>query len=131
LTPRQERVLRGLLSEPSVDAAARAACVPTRTVYRWLRQPLFQGAYQVARRDALRLATGRLQTATGDAVTTLMIVMRDSAAPHAARVNAARVVLDVALKATELEDIERRLADLEQAAARQAAQGEEKKWGRS
>jgi hypothetical protein len=131
LTGRQEQALWALLREPGVEAAARAAGVGARSLYRWLNDPMFASAYQAARRDALSLATGRLQTAAQDAVTALTEVMKDPCAPPAARVAAARTVLDVAFRASELEDIEKRLANLEAAAGAVAESEEGKRWGKN
>jgi len=58
----------------------------------------------------------RLQQASSAAVTTLLKIMVDQAAPAASRVRAADSVLEHAAKAIELEDIEVRLSDLERAA---------------
>ena len=48
-------------------------------------------------------------------------VMNDPDAPHASRVSAARTVLDMALQATNTEEIEECLAALEARAARRGA----------
>lgn len=48
-------------------------------------------------------------------------VMKDQDAPHASRVSAARTVLDMAMQATNEEEIERRLAALESRIVRRGA----------
>jgi hypothetical protein len=54
-------------------------------------------------------------------VEALRDVMNDEDAPHASRVSAARTVLDMAMQATNEEEIEKRLAVLEQRAMRKGA----------
>src|SRR5215208_4424204 len=57
----------------------------------------------------------------GEAVEALRGVMNDQDAPHASRVSAARTVLDMAMQATNAQEIEERLAALEARAARKGA----------
>ena len=114
ISGRQERSLQRLLAEPTIEAAAKAAHVGERTLYRWLREPAFQEAYREARTEAVRLATARLQRTAGEAVTTLATIIGDGTAPHSARVSAARTVLDLTYRAVELEDLESRLQRLEE-----------------
>jgi hypothetical protein len=56
-----------------------------------------------------------LQQASTAAATTLLKVMVDPATPPSARVRAAESVLTHAAKAIEIEDLDRRLSDLERA----------------
>jgi hypothetical protein len=81
-----------------------------------LREPDFSAAYRQAKRDAFSQAIARLQTMTTAAVSTSGKVMVDQTAPAASRVRAASGVLDFAAKGIEIEDLEARLAALEQAA---------------
>jgi hypothetical protein len=73
----------------------------------------FQQAYRDARRQVLQGAIVLLQASAIDAVQTLTAVMADGTAPTSAKVAAARTVLDTAIRATELESLEERLAELE------------------
>ena len=54
-----------------------------------------------------------MQQATGEAVETLRQVMQDPEAPASAKVSAARTILETAVKAVELEDLEEWIAYLE------------------
>jgi hypothetical protein len=111
---KQEAAIAALLSQRSVEDAARLAGVGTRTLFRWLEMPDFRDAYLQARRQAVGQASARLQQATGAAVSVLLTLMLDGKAPAASRVRAAHSVLDLAAKALELEDLEVRLQRLEQ-----------------
>lgn len=102
-----------LLSQRSVEDAARVAGVGTKTLGRWMALPEFRGEYLEARRQAFGQATARLQQASGVAVSILLSVMLDTNAPASSRVRAAACVLDRAANAIEIEDMELRLARLE------------------
>ena len=113
-TRKQDAALAALLSQPTMKAAAKAARVSETTLFRWLREDAgFQGAYREARRESVNHAITRLQTITGDAVDTLAKIMKNTKAPYTARVTAARAVIEYSLKATELEDLAVRVAELE------------------
>jgi len=113
---KQEEAIVALLSQRNVEEAARAVNRPPRTLYRWLSEPEFKAAYLEARRAAFSQSVARLQQMSAAAVSTLGKIMVDPHAPAASRVRAAHSVLDHAAKAIELEDLEARLAALEEAA---------------
>ena len=114
---KQEEAIAALLSQRSIDDAARACGVGTRTLLRWLKLPEFNAAYREARRAAVSQSVARLQQATGAAVSTLLKVMVDPNTPASTRVRAADSVLDHSAKAIEIEDIEARVAALEATSA--------------
>jgi hypothetical protein len=114
LTRKQEQAIAALLLEPTLATAAMRCGVSEITVWRWLKRPEFQAAYREARRAAVNQAVAHLQQVCGEAVETLRAVMRDGEKPSSARVAAARSVLDLALKAIELDDLDVRLTALEQ-----------------
>jgi hypothetical protein len=113
LRPRELRAIRALLTEPTIEKAAKAAKVGQRTLYRWLRREDFRDAFDAARRDALAQSMATLQGVTADAVHALREVLTDANARPADRVSAARAVLDFALRGSEMLDLEPRLAALE------------------
>ena len=114
---KQEAAIAALLSQRTVEDAARVAGIGARTLFRWLELREFREAYLQARRQAFGQASARLQQATGAAVSVLLTLMLDANAPAASRVRAAHSVLDLAAKALELEDIEMRLRHLEEVSA--------------
>jgi DNA-binding MurR/RpiR family transcriptional regulator len=109
----QEAAIIGLLTKPSIDAAAKHAGISGPTLWRWLQEPGFQAEYRKARRHALGQATAQLQQASSAAVGALKEIIEDKEAPSSARVTAARTVLEVAVKAIEVEDLEVRVQALE------------------
>lgn len=120
LTARQEKAVRALLTEPSIRDTAKRTGIGERTLYTWLKESDFAHAYREARRDAVSRAIGAVQQAAEDAVRTLKEVMTDSTAPAPARVNAAKSVLELAVKAVEIDDLAARIEVLEK---HHAAQG--------
>src|ERR1035438_2889758 len=116
LSPKQEEAILALLTTTNVEQAARAAKVGPRTLYRWQQEPEFDRAYRKARRDAFGQGTARLQQASGAAVSSILKIMVDQHAAASTKLRAADMVLTHGAKAIEIEDIEARVAALEQAA---------------
>ena len=115
LTPKQHKALAALLSEPTVKAAAAKVGIGERTLHTWLHEPAFDAAYTAARHDAVGRAMGRLQHATGIAVDALIEVLDTeyTPAPAAVRVSAAKVIIEYAIRFRELDELESRIAQLE------------------
>jgi AcrR family transcriptional regulator len=115
LGAKQEAAVLAMLTARSVEDAARAAGVAPRTLYRWLKEKDFDAAYREARRAAFSQAIARLQQMSGAAISVLGKVLVDPNTPASTKVRAVDSVLNHAAKAIELEDIEVRVAALEQA----------------
>jgi transposase-like protein len=112
---KKEAAIAALLTQRSIEEAARVVGIGTQTMNRWLKIPEFSKAYREARRAALSQSGARLQQASSAAVSTLLKAMVDPNTPASTRVRAADRVLDHAKHAIELEDIEVRVSALEQA----------------
>jgi hypothetical protein len=76
-----------------------------------MKEPEFLAMYEEARRLAFSESLGRLQEASGAAVTTTLKIMLDTNAPPGIRLRAAEIVLEQAAKAAELEKLGARLAE--------------------
>jgi hypothetical protein len=111
LTPRQQRAIVALLSEPSISAAASREKIGEKTLRRWLALPVFQASYRQARQDMFRDAVGRLAQITRRAVDTLDRHL-DAERPGDA-IRAALAVLDHARQGIELDNLAERVATLE------------------
>ena len=116
LTKRQEKALEALLNEPTVARAAQLAGVGERTLHAWLRQPIFTAAYREARRTAFGHAISLTQKYAPMAVGTLVKIMGDESKPPTSRVAAATALLRFGREAIEIDDIDERLATIEQRA---------------
>lgn len=115
---KKEEAIIALLSQRSFEDAARVVGISTKTLMRWLKLPEFEAAYQEARRATSAQSVARLQQASSAAVSTLLRIMVDLNAPAATRARAAAIVISLALRAVELEDLAVRVAKLERAAER-------------
>src|ERR1022692_2905992 len=112
---KMEAAISALLTRPSIEDAARVAGVAEKTLRRWMQEPEFDAAYRAAKRAAYGQAIARLHQGSGAAAATLLKLMVDSNVPASTRARCADSVLGHTTKAIELEDIEARLAALEQA----------------
>src|SRR5258706_9546410 len=113
---KKEAAIAALLSQRTIDDAARAVNIGANTLLRWLKDPTFAAEYRSARRAAYGQAIARLQHGAAAAAAILLKLMYDSATPASTRMRAAESVLDRAHKAIELEDLDARLTELERAA---------------
>ena len=113
---KMEVAVAALLTQKNHEEAARVVGISVPTLIRWMKEPEFDRAYRAARRATFSQSIARLQQAAPAAATTLMKTLVDAASPASVRVRAAECILNHAMKAIELEDIEARLAELERAA---------------
>ena len=113
LDPGKERAIAALLTEPTLQAAADRAGISYTTLWRYMQQDDFQRAYRSARRDALAQATARLQAVATEAVEALRDVLNNARYSPYARVQAAKAILDLAYRASEIEDVQDRIVALE------------------
>ncbi len=78
-----------------------------------MQQPDFQDRYRAAKRQVVEQSITRLQQVTSEAVDVLREIMLDREATASSRVSAAKAVLEMAVKAVEVEDLAARLEELE------------------
>jgi hypothetical protein len=137
ITPKVERAIAALVSEPTIAAAAEASGVAVRTLFRWLQDPDFREAYHEARRQIISHAVTRLQQATDEAVEALVkrargyqfteeefkrmpiggvIRIKKTRKQLHPDTAAAVAILQLAFKGVEIEELEARIAKLEEIA---------------
>ena len=109
----QEKTIAGLLLKPSIEQAARYGGISPRTLLRWLKNDEFQNAYREARFHLVQQAITQIQETTSNAVKTLCEILNNSEAPPAVRVRAASIIIDNAIKGTEIYNLEARITDIE------------------
>ena len=117
-TRKQEQVIAALLSTPTIGEAAERAGLGVRTLKRWLVDAAFSAEYAKAKQALLESAVNRLRMAAVEFVNVLQAVASDATAPAGSRAAAASRGLELLLKATAFEDIERRLTELERSVAK-------------
>ncbi|MFC1820537.1 hypothetical protein ACFLZG_05585 [Thermodesulfobacteriota bacterium] len=113
LSRNQEKAIAALLSQPSIPGAAKEAKIGERTLWRWLQLDSFKEAYRDARGQIVRQAVVQVQQAMSEAVGTLREVMTNSEAPASARVSAAKAIINMGIKAVEVEELEARIVEIE------------------
>lgn len=113
ISRKKEEAITALLQEGTIRQAAEKIGVAESTLFRWLAEEDFQRVYREAKRRLVDSAITRLQKISGEAVKALQAVMNDSENPPSSRVMAARTVLEMAVKAVEIEDLETRVKAIE------------------
>ena len=109
---KKEAAIAALLSQPSVEQAARVVGIGPQTLRRWMRDREFAGTYRRARCATFRQAIGRLQKASGAAATMLMKAAFDPGGSRSERLAAADSILSGAKTATEIEEFGARLSEV-------------------
>ena len=115
LTAAQERLITALLTSGTLQAASEAAGVPYRTAWRWMEQEEFSAEYRRRIDSLVESACGAMKQSLSEAVEALREIVNNSQAPPAARISAARALLENGLRYTEMVDIVRRLEAVENA----------------
>ncbi len=113
MTAKHDKLLAALLSAPTIERAAKAAGLSEATALRYLKEDDFKAEYAAARRELVSHAITSLQRQSVGAVAVLCDIANDGTAPASSRVSAARTVLDLAMRAVELEDLQARVEALE------------------
>ncbi len=116
LSGAQNKAVLAMLSGSNFLEASQAAGVAQSTVWRWMREPDFKQALRDGRLELMEGAVGSIQQACSEAVDVLRSVMNNQESPCSSRVTAAKCVIEMALKAVELQDLTARIEALEQAA---------------
>ena len=113
LNIRQDRFLKALLEAPSIENACEMARINKTTGYKYLKDEKFLKEYRKIRREAMQQVTARLQKTSEEAVDVLREVMNDKKATPSSRVQSAKNVLEIAYRSIELDDIQERIAVIE------------------
>ena len=114
MTERQHRALAALIRSPTIEAAATAAGIGYTTLRRWLKEDdAFKSAYQTELTGLVEAAAVQAKQSLSPALSTLREIVEDPDVGAAARISAARALLDYGLKLTEIADIVPRLEALE------------------
>ena len=114
LSAQQRAAIDALLAHGDQTKAAKVAGVNERTLRRWMHVPAFVAALTAAQDATLDQVTNDLVKAAASAVALLAGTVDNTDAALGLRLQAARTLLDAALRWRELRGIERRLEALEQ-----------------
>ncbi len=108
-----------LLTSPSIQEAAAEAGLAARTLRRWLQEAGFRQRYLEARRQVVQQAVAHAQQECSAAVHTWATIRDDSEAPPGARLRAGEMLVNLAVKGIEIEDLETHITALEASIATQ------------
>jgi transcriptional regulator with XRE-family HTH domain len=113
ISPKQSKVIEGLLGGLTQEQAAQAAGVAAQTVSRWMHQPDFWSALRDASEQGLKVASGRMMGGMGGAVDVIEAILQDAQAPASVKLRAAQVYLDSGLRLADAANILERIEALE------------------
>lgn len=112
-TGKAEVVIVALLSGRKLNDIAKDLGMSANTLRDWRRAEWFREQYDDAKKQLLDGTINKLRSAGNDAVDLLHEVVRNKKMATTPRVNAARSLLEVLLRAVETQDIVARLERLE------------------
>jgi hypothetical protein len=109
----QEKAIEGLLATDTRAAAADYAGCSERSIYKWLRDPVFNSVL-LEREDTLRREVGRLLAMDAkEARRVIKEIMLDTNEDSRLRARAGQILLSYMIKTADQTDTERRLSALE------------------
>jgi hypothetical protein len=112
LTRRQLHVLPFLISNPTVETAAKQSGVSAKQIFDWLNQPAFRQELENRKNEGVNQAVDRLKATASKACDTL-IGLLDHAESESVRHRVAIDMLNMTLKFMEFRDVEQRIRKLE------------------
>lgn len=115
---RKEQAIAALLTVPTAGEAAKTVGISSVTLWRWMQDPDFRDRYAAARRQVVQEALATIQTISKEAAGVLRTIMNNSNSPAAVRVAAAKIIIDMALRIVEIDELLVRIEKLEMDAGR-------------
>jgi hypothetical protein len=113
-TRKKEQAIAALLSHRTIEEAAHSVGISFATLKRWLKHPEFQAEYLQARHEVVFQANARIQQHSGAAAAVLLKLMADPSTPASVRARAALCIMEHANKSLYTDDLEMRIARLEE-----------------
>lgn len=101
-TVTDEQIISALLQTGTIEKAAAAAGVSTRTIYDRMREQEFKGLYAHAKAAILRAAVNSMNEKLSAAVDEIADIMQDKSVNPATRLQAAQTLLNNAGKYNDL-----------------------------
>lgn len=113
LTRRQLYTLPFLISNPTIELAAKQSGISAKQIFDWLNQPAFRQELENKKNEAVNLAVDRLKLTSAKACDTLINLL-DNAQSDSVKHRVAVDMLNMTLKFMEFKDVEQRLRKLEE-----------------
>ena len=114
LTHKQEKFLLALITTPTTLQASEKAGITESTAYRYMKLPAFKEAQRKLMRELMATVTGRLQYEATASVNVLAELRDNPDTPPYSRVEASKILLEMAYKTYELDDVLQRIEQLEE-----------------
>ncbi len=113
LTRRRLHALPFLISNPSVELAAKHSGISAKQIFDWLNQPIFRQELENRKNDGVNQAVDRLKLTASKACDTLINLL-DNAQSDSIKHRVAVDMLNMTLRFMEFKDVEQRLRKLEE-----------------
>ena len=110
-------MILALLTCKDIQSASNELEISRQAIYNRLQQPAFRQRLQKERVGKYQVANSKLTESMGEAIETLVSVMRDTEVSASTRIKSAQILLDICLKTTEQTDIIERIANIEESLA--------------
>jgi hypothetical protein len=107
-----DKLITGLLEQPTIAKAATAARISERTARAWMADPAFMRAFRQERRRLIDGTIARLQNRSVLAGYMLVSLLRSE--NEAIKLGAIRTLLEYAVKGADSAEILQRIEELEQ-----------------
>lgn len=116
LTPKQKKMIAIILEAPSISEGCKRAKVSRQWFYISMQDSTFKAEFVRQRQELVDLALHELKTSTSEAVSVLRELLR--AEGESVRLRTAQAILENVLKSIEIENLEKRVEELERSLKR-------------
>jgi ACT domain-containing protein len=111
LSERQQKAIAVVLAARSIAEGVKKAKVSRTQFYEWLRDSAFKEEFERQRQELIDLALHELRVSAGEAVEVLRALLKSE--QDGVKLRTATAILDHIGKFIELENIEKRLSEIE------------------
>lgn len=112
MTPRQNKAIQALMTQPTKAEAAKAAGISPATLRRYLADEEFKREYNKALSELVKEAATQARQHLAPALQCLRDIVDDETKPCTARVQASRALIDYGLQLISFADIEEQIEEL-------------------
>ncbi len=114
LSSKQSKFVDALLVGASVVVAAKTAGISPRTAARWRKDRVLLAEFQSRRREQFNETLDAFRAGLPTAMALVLDTMKDKECHRAIRLRAAQIWIEHALAVRKIEDLEARIASLEE-----------------
>ncbi len=112
LTHKQRKAIKYILENNTIEEASRKADISRSSIFNWLKDAHFKESLERERRILFEEGLNALKGAATKAATTLIELLESS--DRNARRLAAKEIINFAIKAVEIKELEERVSQLEE-----------------